>query len=100
MTTIEQFVMRWLRYERRCVMLLNERHPRWSQYAMVTRPDSSSAIWSMTGPTMRHGPHHGAQKSTIMGVADLVTSSSNVASVRVLTSLTLTPPWRGGTAPP
>lgn len=39
MTTIEQFVMRWLRYERRCVMLLNERHPRWSQYAMVTRPD-------------------------------------------------------------
>src|SRR5665647_3248743 len=54
----------------------------------------------MMGPTMRHGPHHGAQKSTIIGVVTLATSSSNVASVRVFTALaTWAPPWHGGVSP-
>src|SRR5450759_1146836 len=67
---------------------------------MHTLSPYSWAISSMIGPTMRHGPHQGAQKSTIMGVGALPTSSSNVASVRVFTSLaTWTPPWRGGDGP-
>src|SRR5690606_8703143 len=32
--------------------------------ATFARPAYSVAICSTTGPTMRHGPHHGAQKST------------------------------------
>src|SRR5215471_15070884 len=32
-----------------------------------TLPAYSLAIASSTGPTMRHGPHHGAQNSTITG---------------------------------
>jgi hypothetical protein len=35
----------------------------------------------MIGPTIRHGPHHAAQKSTKTGLSDCKTTSSNVASV-------------------
>jgi hypothetical protein len=35
----------------------------------------------MIGPTILHGPHHAAQKSTITGLSDFKTTSSKVASV-------------------
>merc|ERR1712118_75012 len=35
----------------------------------------------MKGSIMRHGPHHGAQKSTSTGTVDLRTSSSHVFDV-------------------
>src|SRR5919108_4858446 len=41
----------------------------------------SSAIFSSTGETAWHGPHHSAQKSTSTGVSLFRTSASNVASV-------------------
>ena len=40
----------------------------------------SLAIWSRIGPTARHGPHHSAQKSTMMVSSELRTSSSKLAS--------------------
>jgi hypothetical protein len=46
----------------------------------VRRPASSTASRSTAGDTMRHGPHHGAQKSTSTGI-DARTASSNVAAV-------------------
>ena len=33
-------------------------------------PLFSAAIWSRTGATMRHGPHHSAQKSTTIVTSD------------------------------
>src|SRR6476661_6580412 len=44
----------------------------------------SFAISSTTGATIRHGPHHGAQKSTSTGVSDSMTSAWKLLS---LTSL-------------
>src|SRR6202012_1659769 len=44
-------------------------------------PLYSLAISSTTGPTIRHGPHHSAQKSTKTGLSDLRTNSSKFASV-------------------
>src|SRR4051794_34440140 len=41
----------------------------------------SPAISSSTGATMRHGPHHGAQKSTRTGVSDSRTSAWKLLSV-------------------
>src|ERR1700753_2605022 len=44
-------------------------------------PSYSFAISSTTGPTMRQGPHHSAQKSISTGLSDFSTSSSKFASV-------------------
>jgi hypothetical protein len=44
-------------------------------------PSYSVLISSMIGPTIRHGPHHAAQKSTNTGLSDFNTTSSKVASV-------------------
>ncbi len=41
-------------------------------------PEASS---SMTGPTMRHGPHQGAHMSTMTGTSAFSTCSSNSLSV-------------------
>src|SRR2546423_15694117 len=43
---------------------------------------SSVAISSSTGPTLRHGPHHSAQKSTSTGLSDGSTALLDAASVR------------------
>jgi hypothetical protein len=43
-------------------------------------PAYSSANWSIRGAIIRHGPHHGAQKSTRTGTSDFNTSCSNVWS--------------------
>jgi hypothetical protein len=39
------------------------------------------ATSSITGPTILHGPHQAAQKSTTTGLFDFNTTSSKVASV-------------------
>ena len=44
-------------------------------------PAYSVASSSMSGAIMRHGPHHGAQKSTSTGTGLFRTSASKVASV-------------------
>ena len=48
-------------------------------FATTTRPLYFAMVFS-SGATMRHGPHHGAQKSTITGNGELRTSSSNELS--------------------
>src|SRR3954467_2013737 len=47
----------------------------------MRRSSRSCAISSRTGATRRHGPHHGAQKSTSTGVSDSMTSAWKFASV-------------------
>ncbi len=44
------------------------------------RPASSSATRATSGATRLHGPHHEAQKSTIIGSSERITSSLNVSS--------------------
>jgi hypothetical protein len=48
---------------------------------ILSLPDSSASSWSSTGATARHGPHHGAQKSTSTGTPDSSTSALKLASV-------------------
>src|ERR1700685_793631 len=45
----------------------------------------SFAISSTTGATIRHGPHHGAQKSTSTGTSDSRTSAWKLVSVTSVT---------------
>ncbi len=52
-----------------------------------------AAIWSRIGETMRHGPHHSAQKSTRTGVAELSTSASKVASVTLMAVMVSLSQW-------
>src|ERR1700743_181059 len=47
----------------------------------IALPLYSFAISSTAGPTIRHRPHHSAQKSTKTGLSDLRTNSSKFASV-------------------
>src|SRR5262249_23762397 len=49
----------------------------------TTLPSVSSTAFSMVGPRVRHGPHHGAHRSTTTGTSldRLMTSASKVASV-------------------
>ena len=49
----------------------------------TTLPSVSSITFSMIGPRVRHGPHHGAQRSTTTGTSldRSITSVSKVASV-------------------
>ena len=48
--------------------------------------ERSPAISSTIGATMRHGPHHGAQKSTSTGRSDSMTSAWKLMSVTSVTS--------------
>src|SRR4051812_6942465 len=58
-----------------------------STLSLTMRTSSRSlAISSRTGATTRHGPHHGAQKSTRTGVSDSSTSAWKVVSVTWLMS--------------
>jgi len=47
-------------------------------FTMRTFSPISPETSSRMGATMRQGPHHSAQKSTITGAADLMTSSSKL----------------------
>src|ERR1700739_1017388 len=54
-------------------------------------PARSLAISSTTGATIRHGPHHGAQKSTSTGFSDSSTSAWKLLSVTSATLAMLAP---------
>ncbi len=55
-------------------------------FATISLPLYSIAIFSRTGPSILHGPHHSAQKSARTGVVfDFsITSFSNVSSVTLI----------------
>jgi hypothetical protein len=48
-----------------------------------TRPAICEANWSITGPIIRHGPHHGAHRSRRTGTFERSTSFWKFASVTV-----------------
>src|SRR3954451_10249823 len=52
-----------------------------STLAIFSLPSYSSASWSSTGATMRHGPHQAAQKSTRTGTSLCSTSVVKGASL-------------------
>src|SRR5262249_17055587 len=52
---------------------------------ILTLPPTSLATFSIVGATIRHGPHHGAQKSIITGTAESRTSDFQLASVNSIT---------------
>src|SRR6187401_3539293 len=45
--------------------------------ATIHRPAFAAATRAISGATARHGPHHGAQKSTITGRCESRMSASN-----------------------
>jgi hypothetical protein len=49
-------------------------------FTTSARPRIARATFSSSGATMRHGPHHGAQKSMTTGTLALDRSASNVRS--------------------
>src|SRR5262249_13605399 len=54
----------------------------------LTLPANCSASLSMVGPSWRHGPHHGAQKSTTTG---MVLCSTSLAQLALVNSTTFLP---------
>src|SRR5438067_615497 len=61
----------------------------------LSRPAKSVAILSMVGARARHGPHHGAQKSTSTGLSLLTTSCSQFSVVSSTTlALAIGPTFR------
>src|SRR3954471_10554932 len=52
-----------------------------SSFVILTLPACSTAIWSRIGAIMRHGPHHVAQKSTMVSPDACSTSCSKLESV-------------------
>src|SRR5436305_6501301 len=59
-------------------------------------PSRSLAISSTTGATIRHGPHHGAQKSTRTGTSDSMTSAGKLLWVTSGTVPAISwAPWEG-----
>jgi len=51
--------------------------------ATLKSGDSLPAAFSRIGPSVRQGPHQGAQKSTSTGMSDLPTNQAKRASVTV-----------------
>ena len=49
-------------------------------FTSLTRPVRSLATWARAGLTMRHGPHHGAHRSTTTGSGAASATSANVSS--------------------
>src|SRR5437764_7497234 len=58
---------------------------------ILALPANCSANLSMVGPSWRHGPHHGAQKSTTTGV---LLFSTSVAQLALVNSTTFLPAMR------
>src|SRR4029450_3779482 len=50
-----------------------------STFSTRALPAMCSATFLISGATMRHGPHHAAQKSTITGTDECATTASNAA---------------------
>jgi hypothetical protein len=67
-----------------------------SSLPMVNLSDCSTANSSRMGAIILHGPHHSAQKSTRIGLSDAPTTSSKVASVRVVMLLAHSLTSKGG----
>src|SRR5437773_2545533 len=55
-------------------------------FATLTAPAFSRAISSSSGAIILHGPHHSAQKSTIIGLSSCVSSRSKFDSLSVIMS--------------
>src|SRR6186713_148269 len=55
-------------------------------FTSLTRPPKSCATLSRVGPSVRHGPHHGAQKSTTTGTV-FEAARTSVSKVAVVTSM-------------
>jgi len=70
----------------RRILYLNERL--WLSstftFAILTSPTFSRAISSSSGAIILHGPHHSAQKSTIIGLSSCVSSRSKFDSLSVI----------------
>ena len=66
-------------------------------FTMRTAPLAARTVFSSSGPSCRHGPHHGAQKSTMTGVSNepSTTSAIKVAVVTSLTGAAAAPPIKG-----
>src|SRR5271166_2548612 len=60
-----------------------------SMFTLTTRARSPTTVdtSSTIGDIKRHGPHHGAQKSTRTGTFDSRTSVANVPSVRFIADM-------------
>src|SRR5664279_636699 len=67
-----------------------------SSLATVTLSSCLVAISSRIGATMRHGPHHSAQKSTMTGFSDCRTSVSKLASVTFTVAMVTFLGWNFG----
>src|SRR5438093_9680405 len=52
--------------------------------ATLNAPAFSRAISSSSGAIILHGPHHSAQKSTIIGLSSCVSSRSKLDSLRLI----------------
>src|SRR3954454_765110 len=61
----------------------------------IRRSSRWEAISSRTGATTRHGPHHGAQKSTSTGVTDSMTSAWKLVSVTSVMLADMLAPLQG-----
>src|SRR3546814_20776271 len=59
-----------------------------STFASTTFPSVSAITFSMIGPSVLHGPHHSAQRSTTTGT-DFERSTTSVAKVASVTSIAL-----------
>src|SRR3546814_1082241 len=57
-----------------------------STFASTTFPSVSAITFSMIGPSVLHGPHHSAQRSTTTGT-DFERSTTSVAKVASVTSI-------------
>src|SRR5262245_55628906 len=58
-------------------------------FTSVTAPSVASTTFSMMGPSVRHGPHQGAHKSTTTGTS-LERSMTSVWNVASVTSVAIT----------
>src|SRR3546814_20841144 len=59
-----------------------------STFASTTFPSVSAITFSMIGPSVLHGPHHSAQRSTTTGT-DFERSTTSVAKVASVTSIAI-----------
>src|SRR5215831_8204415 len=66
-------------------------------FTIRTAPLLARTVFSRIGPSCLHGPHHGAQKSTMTGVSNepSTTSAMKLALVTSFTGVAAVPPIKG-----
>src|SRR5215831_10444176 len=64
---------------------------------ILTAPFVARTVFSRIGPSCLHGPHHGAQKSTMTGASNepSTTSAMKLALVTSFTGVAAVPPIKG-----